>query len=46
MDGNGLYFFPWFPAWVPPQTIGSIPPWSATYASRVGWIARRAQIAA
>jgi hypothetical protein len=20
-SGNGLDFFPWFPAWVPPQTV-------------------------
>ena len=45
IDGNGVYFFPWFPAWVPPQTIGSIPPCPANYAYRVGWIARWPQIA-
>jgi hypothetical protein len=32
MDGNGVYFFPWFPAWVPPQTYRSIPPGRANYA--------------
>jgi hypothetical protein len=33
MDGNGVYFFPWFPAWVPPRLIPILPHRRGNYAS-------------
>ncbi len=33
MDGNGWYFSPWFPAWVPPRLIPILPHRTGNYAS-------------